>query len=95
MAEYIIERTTTDEGCEFVAGIPHVTRRVRRRSPNVALRASIFRIERRLRSRKRLELGGSGLETTSSFGHALSFERSGQTCRAAFVWFGVGSRSRA
>lgn len=47
-------------------GIPQVACGLTSRSPDEAARSSIFHHERRLRSRRRLELGGLGREATAS-----------------------------
>lgn len=80
---------------ETGADIPQVACRLTSRSPDFARWTSVFRAERRLRSRKRLELGGSGREPAASFPGSDVFQRGGQTCRASFVEFWPISRLRA
>ena len=78
-----------------LSDIPQVACRLTSRSPDFARWTSVFRPERRLRSRKLLEQGGSDREAAESWLRGGVFQRSGQTCPAVFVQFGSGSRSCA
>jgi hypothetical protein len=70
--------------------IAQVACRLTRISRESARRASFFHPDRRLRSRKRLELVGSDHESVASWFGIAVFQRSGQICRAGFVQFGAG-----
>ena len=72
--------------------IPQVIDGLTARSPEFSRRSRVFRPERCRRSRKRPELGGSNRKPTSSWPGGPVFQRVGQTCPAAFVQFGSGSR---
>ena len=63
------------------------------RSPDFARWTSNFRPNRCRRSRKLLEQGGSDREVAVFWLGGGVFQRSGQTCPAAFVQVGCGSRS--
>ncbi|WP_339773525.1 hypothetical protein, partial [uncultured Pseudosulfitobacter sp.] len=75
--------------------IPQVACLLTSRSPDFACWTSIFRPNRRLWSHKQLEQGGSDGEAAVFWLGGGVFQRSGQTCPAAFVQFARGSRSCA
>ena len=78
-----------------VSGIPQVACRLLYSSSESAHWTSFFRRKRRPRSRRLLELGGSGREPAASvYGNSV-VQRNGQTCHATFVQFERGSRSCA
>jgi hypothetical protein len=77
--------TSTDGSSELVTDIPQVACCLTRRSPESDRWTRVFRPDRRLRSRKLLELGGSAREPASSWPGSDVFERGGQTCLAALL----------
>lgn len=73
------------------ANIPQVASRLAPRSPDFVHRTSVFRPERCLDSRERLELGASDRKSAVLCPGGGGFRRSGQTCPMACVH--LGSRS--
>lgn len=73
------------------ANIPQVASRLAPRSPDFVHRTSVFRPERCLGSRERLELGASDRKSAVLCPGGGGFRRSGQTCPMAFVHLGTRS----
>ena len=82
-------------GSVDLSEIPQAACCLTSRSPDLASWTSVFRPERRLYSRRSLELGGSGREPAALLAGGDVIQRGGQICPAVLVKLELGSQSRA